>query len=76
MRRVFDPAAFRALRDGSLAEAAAAFAGDAHLEPLEKLLLHHPITLAPHLLDIVSSFPETVPPTQYLHLLPKVCQFC
>ena len=64
--------AFRAFRDCSLAQAAAALAAAADLESVNMLLRHHPYTLMPHLLDILASVPETVPPSQYLHLLPKV----
>ena len=70
--RVFDPTAFRVFRDCSLVQAAAALAAAADLESVETLLQHHPFTLMPHLLDILASVPETVPPSQYLHLLPKV----
>ena len=70
--RVFDSAAFRAFRDCSLVQAAAALAARADLESVETLMQHHAYTLTPHLLDILASVPETVPPSQYLHLLPKV----
>ena len=56
----------------SLPQAAAALAAGADLESVETLLQHHPYTLMPHLLDILASVPETVPPGDYLHLLPKV----
>ena len=69
---MFDPAAFRAFRDCSLVQAAAALAAGACLESVETMLQHHAYTLTPHLLDILASVPETVPPSQYLHLLSMV----
>ena len=40
---------------------------------VEKLLSQHPVTLMPHVLHILSAFPETMHPTEFLHLLPQVC---
>lgn len=40
---------------------------------VEKLLSQHPVTLMPHLLHILSAFPETMHPTDFLPLLSQVC---
>ena len=71
--RYYDPAAFTLFRDCSLAEPAAAYAAGGEVACVEKLLLHHPVTLMPRILEILDSIPETLPPSEYLHLLPKVC---
>ena len=71
-RRCYDPAAFTLFRDCSLADSAAAYAAEGEVACIEKLLLHHPVTVMPRLLEILDSIPETLPPRAYLHLLPKV----
>ena len=72
--RYYDAAAFALFRDCSLAESAAAYAAEGEVASIEKLLLHHPVTVTPCLLEVLDSIPETLPPREYLHLLPKVHQ--
>lgn len=70
--RAFEPHAFAQYRDCPLKEITAAFASSGGIEAAATLLQHHPYTLTPHILDILSSFPETLPPKTYLNLLPMV----
>ena len=71
--RVFDPAGYADFRDSSLKEAAMAFASSGSAAAVRKLLQRHPFTLMPHVLDILSCFPETLPPKIYIDILPKAC---
>ena len=70
--RAYDAAAFEDFKDAALRNIAAALGGCGAVAVLEKLLRSHPYSLAPHLLELLSSFPETLAPAAYLHLLPKV----
>ncbi|BDA40884.1 probable neuroblastoma-amplified sequence at N-terminal half [Coccomyxa sp. Obi] len=62
----FDPAAFADFRDCTLKEAAMAFASSGSAAALRKLLQRHAYALMPHLLDILSCFPETLPPKAHV----------
>lgn len=70
-RRAFDPATYADFRDCTLKEAAMAFASSGSAAALRKLLQRHAYTLMPHLLEILSCFPETLPPKSYIDILPK-----
>ncbi len=71
--RYYDAAAYTAFRNCSLADFAAAHAAEGEVECIKKLLIHHPVTVMPHLLEILDSLPESLPPREYLSLLAKVC---
>ncbi len=48
-----------------------AFASSGSAAALRKLLQRHSYALMPHMLDILSCFPETLPPKSYIDILPK-----
>ena len=48
-----------------------AFASSGSAAALRILLQRHAYTLMPHLLEILSCFPETLPPQSYIDILPK-----
>ncbi|KAK9810372.1 hypothetical protein WJX72_009621 [[Myrmecia] bisecta] len=67
----FDAAAYTEFRDCVTTEAAMAFARMGEVQSLATMLTRHPFTLAPNLLAILDSVPETVPPSAFLQLLPE-----
>lgn len=72
----WNAAAYAALRDCTVAEAASALAAAGRLAALPLLLQRHPRALMPSALEVLSCIPETVDPKQYTPLLRQVggCQ--
>ena len=70
--RAWTPAAFAALRDRTVAQAASALAAAGQLAALPLLLDLHPRALAPSVLDVLDCIPETVPAKQLAPLLRQV----
>lgn len=71
--RAFDHAGYAEFRDCSLKDAAMEFASSGLTEAVKKLLQRHPYALMPHVLEILSCFPETLIPKSYIGILPKAC---
>ncbi|KAK9831894.1 hypothetical protein WJX81_006720 [Elliptochloris bilobata] len=65
----FHPAAFAELRDGPIADAAAALAQVGAVGALLALVGRHPVALAPRLLDAAACLPDTLPLAAYAPLL-------
>ena len=70
--RAWNPAAYAALRDCTVAEAALALAAAGRLGALPVLLQRHPRALLPSVLDALSAIPETAEVKQYAPLLRQV----
>lgn len=69
--RAFDPGGYGEFQECTLKEAAMAFAASGSAAAVKKMLQRHPYTLMPHVLEILSCFPETLPPKSYADILPK-----
>ncbi|EFJ42827.1 hypothetical protein VOLCADRAFT_107073 [Volvox carteri f. nagariensis] len=70
--RTFNPSAYAAFRDLSLAAAAGSWAATGALGPLAVLAQHYPASLSgPVLLGVLSRLPETINPRLYSALLPR-----
>lgn len=68
----WSPAAFAALRDCTVAEAACALASAGRLQALPVLLARHPRALLPSILDVLGAAPETLDAKQLAPLLRQV----
>ncbi|KAG1678031.1 hypothetical protein FOA52_000827 [Chlamydomonas sp. UWO 241] len=73
---VFDGDAFNAFRHAELLEAAVQYAASGDVSSLTVLLQHHPVVLAPHLLELLDALPESLDPRLYASLLPKADGAC
>ena len=70
--RGFSPEAFSGFRSCLVKTAAEAFARAGAIPQLETLLQRHALVLMPSLLDVLACLPETISPSAFEHLLPKV----
>ncbi|KAK9916721.1 hypothetical protein WJX75_006244 [Coccomyxa subellipsoidea] len=70
----FDPRGYGEFQECTLKEAAMAFAASGSAAAVKKMLQRHTYTLMPHVLEILSCFPETLPPKSYADILPKAAR--
>ncbi|GJP76962.1 hypothetical protein CLOP_g7404 [Closterium sp. NIES-67] len=66
----YDPKQYRIFLLLPLQSAAQRFASAGRISALHILLQRHPFSLSPHLLSLLSSLPETLPPHSYRAILP------
>ncbi|KAM8953953.1 NBAS subunit of NRZ tethering complex isoform 2-T2 [Pelodytes ibericus] len=69
----YDAEYFKKFRNQNIVLSARTYARESNVQALEILFTYHGSDLLPHVLAILSNFPETTSPHEYALLLPEAC---
>ncbi|XP_063298217.1 NBAS subunit of NRZ tethering complex [Pelobates fuscus] len=69
----YDAEFFKKFRNQNIVLSARTYARESNVQALEILFTYHGSELLPHMLAILSNFPETTSPHEYAVLLPEAC---